>query len=76
MKYVDGRAVILGDKVDLGSGWSGVVAVIDTDQYSERYPASNWAYLQEGAMVETSQGGLIHMVNDWLDFTLVSREGD
>ena len=74
MNYGDGRPVMMGDKVDLGSGWSGVVvAVLDTDQYSEHYPSSEWAYLKEGALVETPQAGLMHLFGTGFDFELVSR---
>lgn len=39
MRYADGREVLVGDAVDLGGGSLGwVVAVLDTQRFSEQYP--------------------------------------
>lgn len=61
MKYIDRKSVQLGDKVSLGGGMTCiVVAVIDAGEFSIGYPADEWSYLSEGALVESSEGGLIH----------------
>lgn len=61
MKYADGQDVKLGDHVKLGADDQGlVVASIDTDEYSERHPRAQWAYLKKGVMIEFPTYGLIH----------------
>lgn len=73
MKYEDGQSVLLGDKVDLGGGLTGmVVAVIDASEFSGRYLASEWEYLLFGALVESEECGLIHYP-DFAHVTLVER---
>lgn len=74
MKYVDGKSVLLGDKVDLGGGMTGVVvAVIDAGEFFSGYPAGEWSYLSVGALVESVEGGLIHYPDSEGDFTLLER---
>lgn len=74
MKYSNGEAVLLGDKVDLGGGMAGIiVAVIDDGKFSNGYPASEWSYLAIGALVESPEGGLIHYTDSEHDFMLVER---
>ncbi len=74
MKYADGRSVLLGDKVDLGAGVTGVVvAVIDSNEFASGYKPEEWAYLLVGALVESEEAGLTHykMCDD--DFVLIER---
>ena len=77
MKYQDGTEVRLGDIVDLGSGWQGVVAaVFDTRQFSHECSEQAWGYLQVGAMVECPEAGLIHYEDSEHDFDLIRRGDD
>ncbi|TCV91628.1 hypothetical protein EC912_11058 [Luteibacter rhizovicinus] len=74
MRYLDGQEVMLNDVVDLGSDWTGwVVAVMDTRQYSAEHPGAQWGYLEQGAMVECPQAGLIHYVVADEDLVLIRR---
>jgi hypothetical protein len=74
VKYNNGDPVILGDKVDLGGEMKGVVvAVIDTNEFSLDYPADEWSYLAIGALVVSSDGGLIHYTNSEQNFILIER---
>jgi hypothetical protein len=74
MNYDDGRPVMLGDKVVLTAGMTGVVvAVIEAGQYSSRYNASEWEYLAKGVLVESPEAGLVHYDNIGSDFSLVER---
>ena len=74
MNYSDGRPVRVGDLVDLGTGMTGfVVAVIDDGAYSPKYPASAWAYLQEGALLESKALGVLHCTDASHDFALIAR---
>lgn len=74
MKYQDGSPVLLGDIVSLGAGISGqVVAVIDSGEFSRIYPEGDWAYLKVGALVESSEAGLIHCPSSAFDFILLKR---
>ena len=52
----------VGDHVEVpGQMFGRIVANIDTGEYSPDYPASHWAYLQTGLLVETHEAGLIHL---------------
>lgn len=74
MKYIDGSSVVLGDRVNLGGGMTGVVvAVIDDGAYSSNYPADQWSYLSVGALVESLEGGLVHRLDAEHDFELIER---
>jgi hypothetical protein len=74
VKYADGKPVLLGDKVGLGGGMTGiVVAVIDSGKYSDMYPASEWSYLLIGALIESKEGGVIHHPNSEGDLELLGR---
>lgn len=76
MRYADGREVLVGDVVDLGGGSLGrVVAVLDTQLFSEQYPYEDWGYLRDGVLVEASSFGLLHCTGNDHDFTLVGRTG-
>lgn len=72
--YFSGSPVLLGDRVDLGAGVTGVVvAVIESGLYSEDYPESEWGYLNSGVLIETSEAGLIHRPDAGYDFVLLER---
>lgn len=73
MRYRDGRLVNLGDIVIIDGQHSGkVVANIGNNEYSINYPKENWCYLQTGALIDTSFGGVIHYQNND-SIELVSR---
>lgn len=74
MEYMDGKPVLVGDKVDLGGGLTGiVVAVIDVGEYSSGYDAEEWRYLSVGALVESTEGGLIHCPESGTSLKLIER---
>jgi hypothetical protein len=74
MRYADGQAVRLGDVVEMGADRNGViVCVIETDDYSARYPREKWNYLHKGAMAEFRTYGLVHIVKADADLKLVRR---
>lgn len=61
MKYIDGKQVIVGDKVLISGQHKGlVVADMDGDGYSADYPREQWDNLQSGVMIVTDFGGLVH----------------
>ena len=62
MHDVNGQLIRVGDRLDVGHGWSigVVVCSIDTGDYSPKHPKEQWGYLERGIMVETEKGGLIH----------------
>ncbi|WP_313759708.1 hypothetical protein [Diaphorobacter nitroreducens] len=74
MMYFSGSPILLGDRVGLGGGVTGiVVAVIDSGLYSEDYPEREWAYLNSGVLIETAEAGLIHRPVAGDDFDLLER---
>ncbi len=61
MFYSDSNEARVGDTIAIDEKYSGVVvAVIDTNEFSENYPVEQWAYLREGILVDTDFGGLVH----------------
>jgi len=74
MNYQDGQLVHLGDKVNLWEGCEGtVVCSLDTNEFSDSFPASEWTYLREGVVIESAQAGLIHYLKPEPTFHLISR---
>ncbi|MCF7222492.1 hypothetical protein [Marilutibacter chinensis] len=74
MNYENGAAVLIGDRVDLGGGMTGVVvAVIDTGDFSAGYAAKEWSYLRAGILVESSQAGVVHYPGAWAGLVLLGR---
>jgi hypothetical protein len=62
MHYSNGVEVRLGDRIRLFGGDIGLVVFsIDTDEYSAEFPREDWAYLQQGVMVRTDAGALVHI---------------
>lgn len=52
----------VGDHVEVPGRMSGrIVANIDKGEYSAAYPASDWAHLKTGLLVETVEAGLVHL---------------
>ena len=61
MKYPSGEDARLGDTVSLGDRDQGVVVCSpDTNEFSERFPRSEWGSLEKGILVEFNKLGLIH----------------
>lgn len=61
MHYRDGQEARLGDVISIADAHPGrVVACLDRAEYSPAYPASQWAYLSTGILVETHFSGLVH----------------
>lgn len=77
MNYTDGQEVMLGDEVLIDGQRTGiVVACMDSGQYSTQYSENDWAYLMEGALIDTDFGGLIHYKNSANErIELVKRDG-
>ena len=74
VKYADGQDVQLGDTVRLGQDANGVVVCsIDTDEYTDKYPKTQWGYLKTGVLVEFPKHGLIHYEKAEPDLKLVRR---
>jgi hypothetical protein len=61
MKYPDGQSIRIGDKVRIGEDSGGIVVCsIDTNEYSEEYPRTEWASLKIGVLISFPRYGLIH----------------
>lgn len=66
MKYRDGSTIEAGDLVRIDGKYTGrVLASMDTSNYLAGH--EQWAYLQEGIMVETDFAGLVHYKTDGLE---------
>jgi hypothetical protein len=50
----------LGDKIKVNEMIGVVVAILEDGKFSPKYPATEWAYLMTGLLVETAEAGLIH----------------
>ena len=60
-EYGTGEPVHLGDSVSISSGQLGtVVFVIETSEYRDDFPRTEWEYLRTGFMVEFEDGLLVH----------------
>jgi hypothetical protein len=76
VKYADGQDVRLGDRVRLGDDDGGrVVCSVNTSQYSEECPESEWSYLKTGVLISFPRLGLIHYVEPEEDLQLIERGG-
>lgn len=76
MEYADGQEVKLGDRVRLGQDDGGIVVCsIDTNEYSDAYPATQWGYLKKGVMINFPLYGLIHYESPEPDLQLIARAG-
>lgn len=65
MKDINSESIRLNDKLKLSNSDVGVVVCnIDGNEYSDKYPRSDWQYLARGILVETEQAGLIHLTSD------------
>lgn len=76
MKYPDGRAVTVGDRVRLWHDQPGtVVCSIDTGEFTEEYPKAQWEYLKSGILVKTDTGELFHYEEPDEDFEWIESSG-
>ncbi len=78
MEYQDGHEAHIGDIIRLSDGeLAEVVFSIDTDEYSEEFLESEWAYLGSGIMIRSEAGVLISYPEPNEDLaSLVARSGD
>ena len=75
MNYRDGRPVRLNDRVETWEGNRGIVVCsIDTREFSEAYPESQWDYLKRGVLVATERVGLIHLTDPEPALRLLPRD--
>lgn len=62
MKYPDGTEARLGDRVRITNGDTGmIVASMDTNEFSNEYPAKNYAHLRTGILILTDKGALVRL---------------
>ena len=74
MNYPDGKKVRMGDVLELWGNCAGkVVCSIDDDEYPDEETKCNWQYLESGILVDTSEAGLIHLLEAEDSFRLVRR---
>ncbi len=74
MQYPDGQLAHLGDRVFLWKGAEGVVVCsLDTGEYSDDYPESEWGYLHKGVLIRSPQAGLIHYLEPEATCQLLAR---
>ena len=77
MKLCDGTDLLLGDRISLGTGVTGVIVIVfDKAQYSENYPESEWAYLAQGILVESPEMGLVYFTEADENMALLGRKND
>jgi hypothetical protein len=50
----------LGDRVTDGAVSGLVVGIVGTEEFSEGYEATDWAYLKVGVLVLTEEAGVVH----------------
>jgi len=76
-KYATGELVKLRDRVALGKDFHGeVVCVVDSGEFTEKYPEAKWSYLKKGVLINFPMYGLIHYEETVEpDVTLIAREG-
>ncbi len=74
MKYPSGKEAQLGDVVRVGESDEGhVVCSIDSDEFSYRFPNTEWGYLRQGILVEFERFGLVHYRQPEHGMVLLSR---
>jgi hypothetical protein len=65
MKDKKGITIRLGNRLKLSNGDQGlVVCNIDSGDYSNDYPESDWGYLTEGILVVSKKIGLVHYTQE------------
>lgn len=76
MRLTDGHLLRLGDRVSVGWDLGTVVCSLDTDEFGDRYPASEWRYLEAGVLIDFPRLGLVHYTEPDDDLHFVAHEGD
>ena len=76
MNYADGNEAKVGDIVSIDDQyWGTVVACIDRGEYTDTYPEAQWSSLENGILVDTDFGGLVHYSDEDADrMILVKRK--
>jgi hypothetical protein len=75
MKYADGNEIKPGDVVKIDTRYCGtVVASMDLGEYLPGH--EQWAYLEEGIMVDTDFAGLVHYTSDATDELVFLKHPD
>lgn len=60
MTYQNNEPILIGDKVDLSGGSTGiVVANISSGHFTDKYSEKDWAYLLVGFLVESTDLGVV-----------------
>jgi hypothetical protein len=74
LRYPNGEEARLGDTVRIGESERGVVVCsLDTREYSEQFPRSEWEYLGHGILVKFERLGLVHYAEPEPALALVER---
>ncbi|TKW67758.1 MAG: hypothetical protein DI616_05450 [Paracoccus denitrificans] len=76
MRYRCGAEARVGDRVMWGRRPGVVVFSIDSDEFSDAFPNSDWAYLGSGVMIDAEGVGLVHEhgpEHDGPDIELIAR---
>jgi hypothetical protein len=74
VRYVDGQDIQVGDRVRMGDDEGGIVVCdIGAGDFSPSYPESEWAYLNEGVVIEFPRYGTLHMTTANADLELLAR---
>jgi hypothetical protein len=61
MLYIDGQPIHAGDVVTIDVKHQGtVVACIEDGVYLHPHTKEQWTHLQQGVVIDTSFGGLVH----------------
>jgi len=74
MAYQNSEPILIGDKVDLSGGSTGiVVANISSGHFADKYSEKDLAYLLVGFLVESTDLGVVHYV-DSSGVSLIERQ--
>lgn len=74
MKYSNNKRVLVGDKVQLGQGATGVVVCdFDHAKFSVGFSERDWSYLQRGVLVNFQLLGLVHYLEAEAELKLLER---
>ncbi len=58
MRVLPGMAI--GDRIRIQGMTGRIVALISEGKFASDHPATQWAYLEVGILVDTDEAGLIH----------------
>ena len=75
MKYPDCSEARRGERVHFSNGETGtIVFSIDTNEYSNEVPETQWGYLIKGVMIRTNNGALVHYEDPNVGEVMFTRE--